>query len=342
MLTRGAVASGVLAFLAARQNAEAPAPASRPREERAWDAVFQESGTGAAAVREVATGVEVAARDLPAARLIVEARHPSKPEADTACLLAPTGEAALRVGPEVFQQGFVRSALLGPDAALVMAIGERERGSAFRIFGMARRKGADQPLRASAVSRSASRYALSEEGDRLDAYWIPDAEIATESSPTVEGMVFGAGDRPRRFMRGHRFRPGTGKIAALRYLSPDGGSLRLSIAIPADAKEELRFPIKGASAWVTEIAPDLEHGRVTQTVGGKIWFATEASGGATLRLALSIDLKGVGTRDEQRIHLFGEFRLVPVSVENLTPWLGKHREGRPVLESFARPGTEDR
>ncbi len=268
---------------------------------------------------------------------------------EEAALAIGKGDARLELSGSTATAGFVRSVLLAPGAALLMAQGEgiasaRERdGAVARLFGVAARAGADGDATPRPSVRAASVFPISPQGDRLDVYWIRDAQVASESLPSGEGLsLAGAGDKPRRFMKGQRFEAGEGRIASLRYLDPSGGSLRVSIALPSGADGPVAVPARGASVAVTELAPDLSFGRVAESVHGWIQLDVSAAGLARLRLSLEARLRRVGADDPQTLHLFGDLDCVQLSVEQLTPWLGRHSKSRPILEDFAFPTEHDR
>ena len=199
----------------------------------------------------------------------------------------------------------------------------------------------EEPLPPLPVRRG-SVYPISTEGHRLDAYFLRDAAVASELLPSLDNFsIAGAGDRPRRFMRGHRFLEGDGTIVGIRYSDPDGNTLHLSIALPKNPAGAMALPGKGVSVAITELSANLEIGRISERVGGSLEFVHD-SRGATLRLALDADLRRVGARDPERILVFGEFRCVALALDELTPWLGRYVGGRPILETFAQPGEWDR
>lgn len=189
-----------------------------------------------------------------------------------------------------------------------------------------------------AAVRQASAYAMTGRGARLDAYYVLDAGVASELLPSGDGLsIAGGGDRPRRFMRGHRFEAGSGMVASIRYADPRGGSLRISVGLPSAKNATYSFPSKEVSLAVTELAPDLSFGRVMERAAGTVRFETRGAGSGRLHLDLDITLRTVGVRDPQRLIVAGVFTCVPVSLAELTPWLGSFRKGRPVLEEFAFP-----
>ncbi|MFN0206750.1 MAG: hypothetical protein ACKVS6_10620 [Planctomycetota bacterium] len=240
------------------------------------------------------------------------------------------------------------SAILNENESLLIAKTTIQEDHTVRFFGPAKRAEIDKETNSNIINtsniannapvRRGSVYPISSEGHRLDAFFIRDAKVASEALPSGEGLsIAGAGDRPRRFMRGHRYQNGAGTIVGIRYADPFGGTLKISIELPKDAKGEYSLPAKDANLYVTELSPDLKVGRISERITGNIQFQPKAEGGATLQIALDVELRRIGAREPQRLILFGEYACVSVSVAELTPWLGMFTTGRPVLESFAMP-----
>jgi len=252
--------------------------------------------------------------------------------------------ASLARGSATATTGFVRSWLLDRDTALVLAAAEMRNNDepSLRLFGVARRSSStsrETPSR----RRRASVYPVPTDGPQLDAYWVHDCDVASESLPSGEGMsIAGAGDRPRRFFRGHRFRAGAGMVASVRCFDPAGGSFRVSVALPAKTSGAVAIPSKTVLVAVTELGPDGD-GRIQENAVGEVALDRRADGTARLHLALDVRLRSVGgERERQRVLVFGDFDAVGLEVGELTPWLGRFHEGRPLLEPFAAPGDDDR
>lgn len=258
-------------------------------------------------------------------------------------------EARLEVGGLPFELGRVSSTCLREGEALFDARADATASApALRVFGLARRIERDRsdkkprlPLLTAPVRR-ASVYPRGESEERLDVYFIRDAAVASESLPSADNFsIAGAGDRPRRFMRGHRFTYGDRTVIALRYADPHGGSLRLSIEVPARRFGTFELPGTAANAAVTELPEDPEAGRITESIRGRFRFEEASDSGATLELCLDVRLRRVGARDPERLLVFGEFFCTPVPIDELTPWLGRTLAGRPLLDAFALPGPYD-
>lgn len=240
------------------------------------------------------------------------------------------------------ESGFVKSIDLGGGDALFVGSAKMQSCDLLRWFLLANPKQAPKKIakNSSAIihERLGSIYPLAADGSRLDAYFVRDAKPSGELLPSGEGLsIAGAGDRPRRFMKGHRFEAGDGIVASVRFADGSGGSLRISAVFPARANGHFAVPSKGISVAVNELSPDLEIGRVSERVNGNIAFLPKEDGSAILHLELDAALRRVGVKDPQRLVVFGDFHCVGVALGELTPWLGKFNIGRPVLETFAFP-----
>lgn len=244
--------------------------------------------------------------------------------------------------------GFINNIALDERRELSLGLAELQQFGAIQWFFMiqggappASKPASGDPSKRMIQERIGSNYPMAPGGARLDVYYLPDAAVASEALPAGGGLsLAGAGDKPRRFMRGHRFEPGSGTIVCIRYLDPSGGSLRISIALPKAAQGRFPLPMKGVAVAATELSPDPETGRVAERLNGNITFNIRETGVALLRLELDISMRAVGSRDPRRLLVFGDFDAVPMTVAELTPWLGKFNQGRPVIETFANPGEE--
>ena len=289
-------------------------------------------------------GEIVATHEVRAARALPASADREEIEAAAVEPFAVGKGATFERAGEPAVQGFVRTAMLGADHAMLMATVPDGAESTLRVFALAPRKGrpGEAPERLASL-RLASAYPAPSEGGQLDAFVVENAQVASEAPFTDQGVsIAGAGDRPRRFMRGHRFEAGRQRVASVRYVDPNGGSLRVSVSwAPGRPGPRLATSADVAVA-VTEIAPDLETGRTLDGVSGAVDLIPIASGGARLRLSLDARLRLVGGRDPQRCWIVGDFDCVPLALDALTPWLGKFHKGRPVLETFAVPGEPDR
>jgi hypothetical protein len=252
----------------------------------------------------------------------------------------PAAPARIACGHWTSPRAFALPVLLDDRTMLLLARATVEDGPDLRFFGIANSEAKAPPKSSDGRRpplRSVSEYAVTPDGHRLDAFFVRDAVPASEALPSGNGLsIAGAGDRPRRFMRGHRLEQGLGTVYAIRYADPSGGALKITIALPPDAKGEFAIPSKRVAAAITELSPDLAVGRVVERLAGSIVVRPEP-GRSTLQLALDADLRRVGAREPQRLIVFGEFQCVPLALASLTPWLGKFTAGRPVLESFATP-----
>ncbi|MBI3820181.1 MAG: hypothetical protein HY286_15915 [Planctomycetes bacterium] len=263
--------------------------------------------------------------------------QPAQPTAERGWTIDVNGERA--------EAGSLNIMNLDRRSALALGRAEMQRSELLRWFVyLERGKRADSGAasRPMTTERIGSVFPIGDDGSRFDAYYVRDARVASEALLSGNGLsIAGAGDRPRRFMRGHRFEAGNGIVASVRFADANGGSIRISVGLPDNKPGRIALPAKGVSVAITELSPDLSVGRVAERVSGNVAFSTRGAGDAILHLELDVALRQVGGHEPQRLLVRGDFPVVPVLLEELTPWLGKFNIGRPVLETFAFPQAAD-